>query len=63
MKTRRAALAFAVAALSFADGSAVQAQSVMRSPNLNVQSRIPGTNSTVTPRINRNIDGSAAAGG
>jgi hypothetical protein len=44
MKTRRAALAFAVAALSFADldGSAVQAESVMRSPNLNVQSRIPG---------------------
>jgi hypothetical protein len=53
MKTRRAALALAVAALPFAyfDGSAVHAQSIMRSPNLNIQSRIPTINPTVTPRI------------
>ena len=52
MKTRRAALAVAVAALPFAyfDGSAVHAQSIMRSPNLNIQSRIPTINPTVTPR-------------
>jgi len=57
-KTRRAALALTVAALPFAylGGSAVQAQSVMRSPNLNIQSRIPTINPTV-PRIDPNIAG------
>src|SRR5712671_3556926 len=58
VKTRRAALALTVAALPFAyqGGSAVQAQSVMRSPNLNIQSRIPTINPTV-PRIDPNIAG------
>src|SRR6478735_1122895 len=61
MKTRRAALALAVAALPFAyfDGSAVHAQSIMRSPNLNIQSRIPTINPTITPRIDPNIAGTA----
>src|SRR5258705_62184 len=60
LKTRRAALALAVAASPFAyqGGSAVQAQSIMRSPNLNIQSRIPTINPTV-PRIDPNIAGRA----
>ena len=60
VKTRRAALALTVAALPFAyvGGSAVQAQSIMRSPNLNIQSRIPTINPTVVPRIDPNIAGS-----
>src|SRR5712671_4999794 len=57
VKTRRAALALTVAALPFAypGGSAVQAQSVMRAPNLNIQSRIPTINPTVVPRIDPGI--------
>src|SRR5882724_11026182 len=57
VKTRRAALALTVAALAFASlgGSAVQAQSAMRSPNLNIQSRIPTINPTVVPRIDPGI--------
>lgn len=53
---RRTALALTAAALSFAYPGvpAVQAQNVMRSPNLNLQSRIPTINPTV-PRINPNI--------
>src|SRR6266851_130832 len=64
MKARRAALAVAVAALPFAyfGGSAVHAQSIMRSPNLNIQSRIPTINPTVTPRIAPNIAGTAITG-
>src|ERR1700737_3231919 len=64
MKTRCAALALAVAALPFPyfDGSAVHAQSIMRSPNLNIQSRIPTINPTVTPRIDPNIAGTAVTG-
>jgi Subtilase family len=63
VKTRRAALALTVAALPFAyqGGSAVQAQSIMRSPNLNIQSRIPSINPTV-PRIDPNIAGRAVTG-
>src|SRR5260221_2310783 len=64
VKTRRAALALTVAALPFAyqGGSPVQAQSIMRSPNLNIQSRIPTINPTVTPRIDPNIAGRAITG-
>ena len=59
VKTQRAALALTVAALPFAylGGSAVQAQSVIRSPNINIQSRIPTINPTVVPRIDPNIAG------
>jgi subtilisin family serine protease len=51
---RRRALALTAAALTFACAGipAVQAQSVMRSPNLNIQSRMPTINPTVAPRIN-----------
>src|ERR1700687_2165436 len=55
MKARRTALALTAAALPFAyfDGSAVQAQSIMRSPNINIGSRIPSINPTVAPTIGR----------
>ena len=60
-KTRRAALALTVAALPFVclDGASVYAQSIMRSPNLNIGSRIPSINATVMPRIDPNIAGRA----
>src|SRR5258708_16397690 len=63
VKTRRAGVALTVAALPFAyqGGSAVQAQSIMRSPNLNIQSRIPTINPSV-PRIDPNIAGRAVTG-
>ena len=58
MKTRRDGIdlsaAVAVAGLS---QPAVHAQSIMRTPNLNVGSRMPTINPTVTPRINANIAG------
>ena len=59
VKMRRAAVALTVAALPFAylGCSALQAQSVMRSPNLNIQPRIPTINPTVVPRIDPNIAG------
>lgn len=64
MKAWRAALAVSAIALSFAypDISAVHAQSVMRTPNLNVQPRIPAINPTVTPRIDPNVAGRAVTG-
>lgn len=57
IKARRAALALVAAALPFAcfDSSAVHAQSVMRSPNINIGSRVPTINPTVAPRIAPNI--------
>ena len=65
MKTRRAALILSAALLpllAFA-ASAVHAQSIMRTPNLNVGSRMPTINPTVAPRINPNIAGSGAERG
>jgi hypothetical protein len=70
-KARRAVLALTAAALSLAyfDGSAVQAQSIMRSPSLNIQPRIPTinptvapVNPTVTPRIAPTIVGRVVTG-
>jgi subtilisin family serine protease len=59
MKARCAALASISAAMAFAylDGSAVHAQSIMRSPSINISSRIPSINPTVTTRVNPNIAG------
>jgi subtilisin family serine protease len=56
---RRAALVLTAATLSFAYPGipAVHAQNVMRSPNINIQSRMPTINPTVTTRINPNIAG------
>jgi hypothetical protein len=60
---RRAAVALAAAALPFAyfAAPAVHAQSIMRSPSLNIESRIPTINPTVAPRINPNIAGRGSA--
>jgi hypothetical protein len=59
MKARRVALALTALALpaSCLAGSAVQAQSIMRSPNLNISSRIPSINTV--PRIDTSIAGRA----
>jgi subtilisin family serine protease len=64
MTARRATLALVSAALPFVGlpGSAVHAQSFMRSPSINIQSRIPTINPTVAPRINPNIAGRAVTG-
>src|ERR1700737_5506466 len=64
MKMRRAALALIATALplSFLDGSAVRAQSIMRSPSLHIDSRIPTINPVITLRINPNIAGTAVTG-
>jgi hypothetical protein len=62
MKARRAALALTLAALPFAYlyGAAVHAQSIMRSPSLNIESRVPSI--SVAPRMNPNIAGRAVIG-
>ncbi len=54
MKARRAALALAAAALPIAglDAPPAHAQNFMRSPTINIPSRIPSINPTVAPRIN-----------
>ncbi len=53
IRLRRAVLALMVAALplAFLDAAAVHAQSIMRSPNLNIQGRIPSLNSRIDPNI------------
>lgn len=62
---RRTALALTAAALSLAGAgiTAVHAQNLMRSPNLNIQSRMPAINPTVAPRITPNVAGGANAFG
>src|SRR5258707_11428334 len=62
IKTRHAALAVAALPFAYFDGSAVHAQSIMRSPNLNIESRIPSINPTMAPRIDPNIAGRAVTG-
>jgi hypothetical protein len=57
MKTRRAALIFSAALLplmAFAAAPA-DAQSIMRTPNLNIGARTPTINPTITPRINPSV--------
>src|SRR6202166_4933800 len=57
MKARCAALVSISATMAFAylDGPVVHAQSIMRSPSINISSRIPRINPTVTTRVNPNI--------
>jgi subtilisin family serine protease len=57
IKARRAALALITAALPLAypGGPAVHAQSIMRSPNLNIAPRMPSIDPTVSTRIDPNI--------
>lgn len=64
MAARRAALALTTAALPLASfgGAVAQAQSIMRTPNLNIGSRAPSINATVAPRIAPNIAGRAVTG-
>src|ERR1700752_1713325 len=59
MTARRVALALTAVALPLAglDAPAIHAQSIMRSPTISVQSRIPSINPNVGPRINPNIAG------
>jgi hypothetical protein len=62
--TRRAALILAAAVVPFAlsGNSAVHAQSIMRTPSLHIDSRIPTINPTVAPRINPTIAGRGSVG-
>jgi hypothetical protein len=57
MKMRRSVRVLVAAALLLAyfGGSTVQAQSIMRTPNLNVGARIPTVGPSVTPRVDSNI--------
>jgi subtilisin family serine protease len=56
VRTRRAAVVLSAALLPLiAFGPSAPAQSIMRTPNLNVGSRVPTINPTVTPRINPTI--------
>jgi hypothetical protein len=60
MKAWRAALALAALPFAYLDGTAVHAQSIMRSPSLNIESRVPSI--SVAPRIDPNIAGRAVIG-
>src|SRR5882724_10805831 len=62
--TRRAALLLAAAVVPLvAPGApAVHAQSIMRTPSLHIDSRIPTINPTVAPRINPDIAGRGSVG-
>jgi subtilisin family serine protease len=62
--TRSTALLLAAAVVSLvAPGvSAVHAQSIMRTPSLHIDSRIPTINPTVAPRVNPNIAGQGPVG-
>jgi subtilisin family serine protease len=59
MKSRHVAMALVIAALPFAylDAPAAFAQNIMRTPNLNIDTRIPTINPNVAPRIDPNIAG------
>lgn len=61
MTAQRAARALLSAALPFAclAGPAAHAQAFMRSPSINIESRIPSINPTLAPRIDTNIAGRA----
>jgi hypothetical protein len=58
-KMRRAALALTAVILPFAclGGLAIHAQSIMRSPNLNIGSRVPSFNPDVDSRVEPNFSG------
>jgi hypothetical protein len=57
IKMRRAALVVAILPLACLDGFAVHAQSIMRSPNLNIGSRVPSFNPDVGSRVEPNFSG------
>jgi subtilisin family serine protease len=55
MKMRSAALAAVAILFAYPGGSAAQAQNIVRSPSINVQSRIPSITPSLTPRIDPTI--------
>jgi hypothetical protein len=59
MKSKHVAMALVIAALPFAylDTPAAFAQNIMRTPNLNIDTRIPTINPNVAPRVDPNIAG------
>src|ERR1044072_3922683 len=64
MKARRAALIFSAALLPLMASAAspADAQSIMRTPNLNIGARTPTINPTITPRINPRVAARANVG-
>ncbi len=60
--TRRAALRVAAILVPLAFASVADAQSIMRTPNLNVPSRTPTINPTMAPRIDPTIAGRSSVG-
>jgi Subtilase family len=60
--TRRAALILSAALLPFAVAPVAHAQSIMRTPSLHINPRIPTINPTVAPRINPTIAGRNSVG-
>ena len=52
MKTQRAALSALALPLAILGGSAAYAQSIMRTPSLHIDFRVPTLNPTVAPRVN-----------
>jgi subtilisin family serine protease len=55
--TQRAALLLAAAGLPLVLAPAADAQSIMRTPSLNIPSRTPTINPNIAPRVNPNIAG------
>ena len=49
------ALAVAVASLALLGMPQASAQAIMRTPNLNVQPRIPAINPSIAPRVDTNV--------
>jgi len=54
-KTQRAALSALALPLAILGGSAVHAQSIMRTPTLHIDSRVTTINPTVAPRVNPTV--------
>src|SRR3954463_4766508 len=52
IKTQRAALWALALPLAIRGGSVAHAQSIMRTPSLHIDSRVPTLNPTVAPRVN-----------
>ena len=55
MKVQRAALSALALPLAILGGSAAHAQSIMRTPSLHIDSRVPTLNPTVAPRVNPTV--------
>jgi subtilisin family serine protease len=60
--TRCAALLLATAVVPLALAPAADAQSIMRTPSLNIPTRTPTINPTIAPRVNPNVAGRGPVG-